>query len=231
MQPHQFWQELLPPAPAEAAAHEAAYPAQLADGRRLLLPIRPLGDSGEGLASLIINQASFSVTRALADDLAVRVAPLKPEIIVGLPTLGLTLAAAFAEALGHSRYVPLGNSRKFWYEDALSLPISSITTPGQEKRLYIDPRMLPLLEGRRVVLVDDVISSGKSIVAGLSLLKQCGIRPVAIAAVMLQSTRHIEALAAFDADLVADIHACFSTPLLVRGVDGLWRPAQESPRS
>ena len=229
MQPHHFWQELLPPASAQTAApdaaHDAAYTARLADGRRLLLPVRPLGDSGEGLASLIINQASFAVTRALAEDLAARLAPLKPEIIVGLPTLGLTLAAAVAEALGHSRYVPLGNSRKFWYEEALSLPVSSVTTPGQQKRLYIDPRMLPLLEGRRVALVDDVISSGKSIVAGLSLLKQCGVRPVAIAAAMLQTTRHVEALAAFDAGTVDDIHACFATPLLVRGRDGLWRPA------
>lgn len=225
MQPHHFWQELLPPAPAQTAAHEAAYPARLADGRRLLLPIRPLGDSGEGLASLIINQASFAVTRALADDLAARLAPLKPDIIVGLPTLGLTLAAAVAEALGHSRYVPLGNSRKFWYEDALSLPVSSITTPGQQKRLYIDPRMLPLLEGRRVALVDDVISSGKSIVAGLSLLKQRGVCPVGIAAAMLQTTRHVEALAAFDAGIVDDTHACFATPLLIRGTDRLWRPA------
>lgn len=225
MQPHHFWQELLPPAPAEVSAHEAAYPARLADGRRLLLPIRPLGESGHGLASLIINQASFSVSRALADDLAARLAPLEPEIIIGLPTLGLTLAAAVAERLGHPRYVPLGNSRKFWYEDGLSLPISSVTTPGQEKRLYIDPRMLPLLDERRVVLVDDVISSGQSIVAGLSLLRQCGIRPVAVAAAMLQTLRHVEALAAFDADIAGHVHACFATPLLLRGTDGLWRPA------
>ena len=109
--------------------------------------------------------------------------------------------------------------------DALSLPVSSVTTPGQQKRLYIDPRMLPLLEGRRVALVDDVISSGQSIVAGLSLLKQCDVRPVAIAAAMLQTSRYVEALAAFDADIVENIHACFATPLLVRGSDSLWRSA------
>lgn len=32
-----------------------------------------------------------------------------------------------------------------------------VTTPV-EKRLYLDPLMLPLLEGRRIVLVDDVVS-------------------------------------------------------------------------
>ncbi len=61
--------------------------------------------------------------------------------------------------------------------------------------------------------------------AGLSLLKQCGIRPVAIVAAMLQTSRHVEALAAFDADIAACMHACFATPLLLRGPDGLWRAA------
>lgn len=68
------------------------------------------------------------------------------------------------------------------------MPMSSITTK-QEKRLYIDPRMLPLLEGKRVALVDDVISSGSSIISGLSLLASSGIKPVAIGAAMLQSDR------------------------------------------
>jgi adenine/guanine phosphoribosyltransferase-like PRPP-binding protein len=82
--------------------------------------------------------------------------------------------------------VPLGTSRKFWYLEELSVPMSSVTT-RQEKRLYIDPRMLPLIENRRVALVDDVISSGSSIIAGLSLLAASGIRPAVIGAAMLQS--------------------------------------------
>lgn len=100
-------------------------------------------------------------------------------MVVGLPTLGLTLAAAVARHLGHKRYVPLGTSRKFWYLEELSVPMSSITTK-QEKRLYIDPRMMPLIENRRVALVDDVISSGTSIVAGLSLLAASKIEPVVV---------------------------------------------------
>lgn len=116
------------------------------------------------------------------------------EVVAGLPTLGLTLAAAVAQKLGHTRYVPLGTSRKFWYRDDLSVALISITTPTQQKRLYIDPRMLPLLEGRRVALIDDVISSGTSIVSGLQLLAGCGIEPVAIGAAMLQSRRWCETL-------------------------------------
>ena len=49
--------------------------------------------------------------------------------------------------------------------------------------------MLPLLAGRRVVLIDDVISTGRSIVAGLALLRAAGIEPVAIGCAMVQSLR------------------------------------------
>ena len=54
------------------------------------------------------------------------------------------------------------------------MPLSSVTTPNQTKRLYIDPRLLPVIEGRRVALIDDVISSGASMLAGTALLAACG---------------------------------------------------------
>jgi adenine/guanine phosphoribosyltransferase-like PRPP-binding protein len=47
--------------------------------------------------------------------------------------------------------------------------------------------MVPLLAGRRVVLVDDVISSGVSMRAGIDLLAAIGVEPVAVGAAMLQS--------------------------------------------
>jgi adenine/guanine phosphoribosyltransferase-like PRPP-binding protein len=90
-----------------------------------------------------------------------------------------------ARRFGHARYVPLGVSRKFWYDDALSVPLKSITTPGGAKRLYLDPRMRPLLTGR-VAVVDDVLSSGSSIAAVLSLLELVGVTPIVIGAAMLQ---------------------------------------------
>jgi len=187
LRPEDYWQELLTAGQVVAAPYQDSFPAQFGDGRQILLPIRPLGDGGRGLASLIINQASFAVLDAIATELAGGLAPFAPEIIVGLPTLGLTLAAAVARKLGHARYVPLGISRKFWYREELSVPLSSVTTPEQVKRLYVDPRMIPLLAGRRVVLVDDVISSGVSMRAGILLLSAIGVEPVAVGAAMLQS--------------------------------------------
>jgi adenine/guanine phosphoribosyltransferase-like PRPP-binding protein len=190
MQPHEFWQKLYAPETFNVqGVHETFFPATLDDGRQLQLPIRPLSDKQHALASLIVNQAAFDVVDALSDDLAVKLKAFEPDVIVGLPTLGLTLASEVARKLGHSRYVPLGTSRKFWYEEELSVPLSSITTPDQIKRLYIDPRMLPLLDGRRIALVDDVISSGTSIVAALNLLNSRALKPVVIGAAMLQTQR------------------------------------------
>ncbi len=187
LRPEDFWQRIMPVGEAASAPYEDRFPARFADGRQVLLPIRTLPDGKRGLASLIINQASFVVLDTIAADLASRLKPFDPEIIAGLPTLGLTLAAAVAQKLGHARYVPLGISRKFWYRDELSVPLSSVTSPEQTKRLYIDPRMVPLLAGRRVVLIDDVISSGVSMRAGILLLAAIGVEPVALGAAMLQS--------------------------------------------
>jgi adenine/guanine phosphoribosyltransferase-like PRPP-binding protein len=223
MQPHDFWQEIHPPLRFSSdGPFSGFYPATLEDGRQLCLPIRPLSDGRHALASLIINQASFPVLEALAKGLAARLAAADVEVVVGLPTLGLTLAAAVARHLGHSRYVPLGTSRKFWYDEGLSVPLSSITTPEQVKRLYVDPRMLPLMQGRRVALVDDVISSGASIVSGLRLMQAIGVEPVAVGAAMLQSTRWQDALDAYGDGWRQRIHGVFHTPMLVKTPDGAW---------
>jgi adenine/guanine phosphoribosyltransferase-like PRPP-binding protein len=224
MEPHQFWQDLFPPGHFEPIGpHRELYPASLPDGRQVALPIRRLPDGKSGLASLIINQASFAVLDALSDALAARLAAAAPDIVVGLPTLGLTLAAAVANKLGHARYVPLGASRKFWYEDRLSVPMSSITTPDA-RRLYLDPRLLPLLANRRVVLIDDVISTGTSITAGLALLKAIDVAPVAIGCAMLQSGRWRDRQSDALPGWQERVTGIFETPLLVADGDA-WRPA------
>jgi adenine/guanine phosphoribosyltransferase-like PRPP-binding protein len=218
MNPEDFWQIAHPPNTFEPQQNYSDfYPAQLDDGRQILLPIRHLPDGKHALASLIINQASFEVLDAIASDLANKLKPLNPEIIVGLPTLGLTLASAVAQKLGHSRYIPLGTSAKFWYQNELSVPLSSITTPDQQKRLYIDPRMLPLLTQHRIALIDDVISTGTSITAALKLLTNCAAQPIAIAAAMLQSDRWRQNLF-FSGPIIS----AFKTPILSKTPDDRW---------
>jgi adenine/guanine phosphoribosyltransferase-like PRPP-binding protein len=227
--PHQFWQDIHAPATfAEdpADGFRDLYPARLPDGRQIALPIRVLpGDGSRAVASLIVNQASFAVEDALADAMTEALRPLGADVVIGVPTLGLPLANAVARRLGHPRMVALGTSRKFWYDEGLSEPMSSITSPEQVKRLYLDPRMLPLLRDRRVAVVDDVVSSGASMRAVLSLLSKAGIEPVALVFAMLQTQRWQAVLQALDPALPGKVHGAIRSPLLARRENGGWMPA------
>ena len=159
----------------------------------------------------------------MADALAEKLSSFNPDVVIGMPTLGLSLARLVADRLGHRRFVALGTSRKFWYDDALSVPLSSITSPDAQKRLYLDPRMLPVLDGARVCLIDDVISSGASICAGLDLLAKVDITPVSIGAAMLQTRRWVARLDQTYQDASQTVRGVFETPLLVASGAG-WKP-------
>lgn len=224
MQPHQFWQTLAPPHAhdiSDGAVFGEAYPAVLPDGRQLLLPIRVLpGDGRNAVASLIVNQASFEVEDALSDAMSAIAAAFDPEIVVGVPTLGLPLANGVARRLGHPRMVALGTSRKFWYEEELSQPMRSITSPDQQKRIYLDPRMLPVLQDRRVVVVDDVISTGTSMASVLSLLSAARVNVVGVVAAMLQSRRWETTLSASGLASLPPVKGAIVSPLLRRSGNG-----------
>ncbi len=187
------------------------------DGRWLHLPIRDIG-----VAGLIATQASFPVIRALAGWMAEAARPLQAEAVLGLPTLGHVFAPLVAEALGHPNWVAAGYSRKRWYEEALSVTIHSITTTG-ERRLWLDPLMLDRLRGRRVLLVDDVVSSGASAQAGLALLAKAGVVPVGLCVAMVQTRRWAPA---WPADI--PVVTVFETPALHRTEQG-WLPDHGSP--
>jgi adenine/guanine phosphoribosyltransferase-like PRPP-binding protein len=225
-----YWQDIVtavPPRFPTKPPYRFGYPVALPDGRFLVLPLRRLPDSDHAVASLIVNQASHSVTAALAAHMANQVQALQADILVGLPTLGLTLASLVANALGHTRYVPFGYSRKFWYDDALSVPVASITSPESGKRLRLDPNLLPLIEGKRVVLIDDAISTGATAVAAANLLAQLNVELAGMVVAMKQTTRWQTALQSLALTLpVLGVYGC---PLFRRGDDGWWPMPETQP--
>ena len=203
-----------------------SYPAQLPDGRYLVLPLRgmPTADGSAPdrcVASLIANQASIEVVEQLALHMAEGAKQHAFDVVIGLPTLGLAFAPLVARHLGHSRYVPLGYSRKYWYRDELSEPVSSITTPGKGKLLYIDPNQLSLIAGKRVLVVDDAVSSGTTMVSGLKLLERCGAQVAAIAVAMRQGTQWQQKLLRADGRTIPVVGA-YDCPRMERRADGWW---------
>ena len=206
--------------------YASSYPAKLPDGRYLLLPLRgmPTTDGSAPdrcVASLIANQASMDVTEQLALHMANAAKVHDFDVVIGLPTLGLAFAPLVAKHLGHSRYVPLGYSRKYWYRDELSEPVSSITTPGKGKLLYVDPNQLSLIAGKRVLVVDDAVSSGTTMVSGLNLLARCGAEVAAIAVAMRQGTQWQHKLVRDDGSPIPVVGA-YDCPRMERRADGWW---------
>ena len=219
-----YWQDLTPEIPARFPAtppYRFGYPATLPCGRVLVLPLRELPDGDHAVASLIANQASNLVVAALADHMATQARTFDAEIVVGLPTLGLAFASEVAERLGQPRYVPLGYSRKFWYDDALSEPVSSITSPDAGKKLRLDPNLLPLIEGRRAVLIDDAISTGATALAAVRLLQKVGVEIAGMVVAMKQTNRWQASTTALP------VRAVFGCPLFQRG-EGGWIPLAET---
>lgn len=223
-----YWQDLTADVPARFSVtppYRFGYPVRLPCGRFLVLPLRRLPDGKRGVASLIANQASHGVVAALADHMASQARPFDADVLVGLPTLGLAFASLVAERLGQPRYVPLGYSRKFWYDDALSEPVTSITSPEAGKLLRLDPNLLPLIEGRRVILVDDAISSGATAVAAVRLLQKAGVEVVGMVVAMKQTNRWQIPVSALAAPLA--VRAVYGCPMFERGDDG-WFPISET---
>jgi adenine/guanine phosphoribosyltransferase-like PRPP-binding protein len=214
-----FWQDF---ATQVAAGPPFTDRYSVAVGTEILdLPIRPLPAPDRALASLIANQASFAVVDAITAQMAALARQFAPDIVVGLPTLGLAFAPGVARALGHAHFVPLGYSRKFWYREDLSVEIHSVTSPGAGKRLYVDPLILPRLAGRRVLVVDDVASTGASLRAAAALLSKGGVSVAGGVVAMRQG-------AADPAQDPFPIAHVFATPRFTRRADGWW-PDGSSP--
>ncbi len=66
-------------------------------------------------------------------------------------------------------------------------PVRSITT-GAPQTLRLDPARTEAVRGRRVAVVDDVVSTGASIQAALSLVRRVGGHPVAVGALVTEGS-------------------------------------------
>jgi adenine/guanine phosphoribosyltransferase-like PRPP-binding protein len=209
----------LPPPP-----YHDAFPIKLPDGDWVLLPFLALpGDFSTAIAYLCITENSFALEDRLSTAMAELARPLHADIVVGMPTLGMVLAASVGKKLGHPYYVPLSYSRKFWFEDELSIPVNSITTPVQPKTVFIDPRLVERLEGKRVLLVEDVISTGGTVAAELALMKKLGADVVGVVTAIRETRVWIDKLSAIDPGYPALVTSPLCCPLFRKSEQG-WVP-------
>jgi adenine phosphoribosyltransferase len=70
-------------------------------------------------------------------------------------------------------YVVARKSVKLYMSDTVCVEVKSITTEAMQK-LYLDGEKAQLLNGKRVLIVDDVISTGESLNALVKLTESAG---------------------------------------------------------
>ncbi|MGA3158887.1 MAG: phosphoribosyltransferase family protein [Steroidobacteraceae bacterium] len=141
-------------------------------GERFRLPIVQL-DENTAIAHLIVINMGIRFGGLVGKAIAQRFAPLKPDIVAGSATLGIPVAIEVSRHLGLDRYLILQKSQKFSLADALSEEVRSITTPLPQ-RLLLDRKLIPVIQGKRVLVVDDVVTSGSSIAAAIRLVRRAG---------------------------------------------------------
>ena len=119
------------------------------------------------------------------EELAELLGPYDVGIVASVATMGIPLAIEVTRALGLDDYVILHKTPKIHLGDAVSEPVRSITTAAPQ-RLLFDRSRVAAVEGRRVAVVDDVISTGGSSRAALNLVRNVGGDPVVFGALLTE---------------------------------------------
>lgn len=106
------------------------------------------------------------------------------DVIITAESKGIPLAYEMARQSGKN-YIVARKSVKLYMQDVVSVHVKSITT-ANEQTLHLDGEKAALMRGNRVLIVDDVISTGESLRALESLVQQAGGEIVGEAAVLAE---------------------------------------------
>ncbi len=118
----------------------------------------------------------------------IRKRDLSFDLIVGTEAKSIALLQALALRAGHKRYIVLRKGSKEYMQNPLSVRYTSITTAG-EQRLVLDGPDVERIRGKNVLLVDDVVSTGGTLIAAHALIERAGGRCVLVAAILLESAK------------------------------------------
>jgi len=153
--------------------------------QRVDLPVVSLHEN-LALALLITVDMGVSFMSTAGEELAEVLAPYEPDVVATVATMGIPLAVEVTRHLGLDQYVVLHKTQKIHLADAVTERVRSITTDA-EQRLLFDRARIGDVKGKRVAIVDDVISTGASTGATLRLLRGVGANIVVIGALVTEA--------------------------------------------
>lgn len=160
--------------------------------QRVELPVVSLNDH-LALALLITVDMGVEFMSQAGLELAEILRPYDVDIVATVATMGIPLAVEVTRHLGLDQYVILHKTPKIHLSDAVAEPVRSITTDA-DQRLLFDRARIKDVEGKRVAIVDDVISTGASTGAALRLLRGVGADIVSIGTLVTEASLWRKAL-------------------------------------
>ncbi|MCQ2429413.1 MAG: adenine phosphoribosyltransferase [Clostridia bacterium] len=166
------------------------------------LPLCPLNDKLMIGAFVIFGDPEL--TTACAQALLDR-AP-EYDYIITAEAKGIPLAHEMARLAGNQKYMLARKGPKLYMRDILDVAVHSITT-AKEQHLYLDGYDAALMKGKRILVVDDVISTGESLKSLETLVEAAGGIVCGRCAILAEGDAqerpdliYLEKLPLFDAD-------------------------------
>ncbi len=128
------------------------------------------------------------------------------DVLITAESKGIPLIHAMCRLSGKNRYVLARKSTKLYMHDIIKCETQSITTSARQT-LYIDGSDAEFMKDKRVLIVDDVISTGGSLASLENLVKQSGGNIVGKMAILAEGDAigrediiYLEPLPLFDKD-------------------------------
>ncbi|MBQ5956878.1 MAG: adenine phosphoribosyltransferase [Clostridia bacterium] len=133
------------------------------------LLVCPLNDKLSIAAFIMLGDSEL--TERCAEEL-LKIAP-EHDVIITAESKGIPVAHEMARQNGKARYVVARKGLKVYMPNPISVPVNSITTLSSQQ-LYLGEDEVNLLNGKKVLIVDDVISTGNSLLALEKLVEKAG---------------------------------------------------------
>jgi adenine phosphoribosyltransferase len=160
------------------------YPVEIAGVKRQL----PLFEVKPGLKIAVLNiLGDTELVEAAAGSLAERLAAVDYDLLVTAEAKSIPLIHALSVRT-RKPYVVLRKNYKPYMGETIQAETLSITT-GAPQTLHLDEKDRELVKGKRVVLVDDVISTGSTLQGMRLVLSKAGAEVVAEAAIFTEGER------------------------------------------
>ncbi len=133
------------------------------------LPLCPLNENLMIGAFVIFGDQELTVASAGA---LLEIAP-EYDYLISAEAKGIPLVHEMARQHGDKKYFLARKAPKLYMTGVFEVNVRSITT-AKEQKLYLDTADAELMKGKRILIVDDVISTGESLYAIEQLVEQAG---------------------------------------------------------